>query len=130
MDEPGQAADGRILEDILLQELDGLQRRILARVLQLNCGCTALRFMYERAREWLTVQDIAFHLQATSECVESTLEALVELGMAERREIVGIAFYGLGSRLANRSATDTLCEWQSRWQATLNRLQNLLGVRN
>ncbi len=129
MDGRDESADGRILKEVLLHELDEPQRTILDHLLQVDCGCTVLQFIYARPREWLTAQDIAFHLQAPSSCVESTLQALIQLGMAERREIADLVFYGLGAPASHRPLADAVCEWQSRWQAALGRLHDLLGGR-
>lgn len=95
-------ADQRIFQDVMLRELNEEQRMLLSQVLRFDCGYTLLQFMHEHPRELLTADDIAFHLKAPPTCVESTLHALMGVGMTEQREIAGLSFFGFAGYAVRR----------------------------
>ncbi len=125
MDEAEWRAEQEI-QALPFQDLDERKRSLLARIHQLDCGCPLVRFMIERPRELLTADDIAFHLQQSPSCIEGTLHRLIELGLARRQEVTGIAFFGLGRESGWSKLAQELCAWQQRWQSRLTRLQKLL----
>ncbi len=125
MDEAERMAEQEI-QALPFRELDEPKRNLLARIHQVDCGCPLVQFMLERPRELLTADDIAFHLQQSSSCIEATLRQLIELGLARRQEVTGIAFFGLGHESGWGRLAQELCAWQRRWQSRLTRLQKLL----
>ncbi len=125
MDEAEQIAEQEI-QALPFRELDERKRDLLTRLHELKCGCPLVRFLVERPRELLTADDMAFHLQQSLSCIETTLEQLSALGLARRQEVTGLVFFGLGQEARGRALVQELCAWQARWQIRLRRLQTFL----
>ncbi len=125
MDEAERMAMQEI-QAVPFRELDEPKQNLLSRIHALNCGCPLVQFMLERPRELLTADDIAYHLQQSPACIESTLRQLIDLGLARRQDVTGIAFFGLDYESYWRTLAQELCAWKQRWQHRLTRLQNFL----
>ncbi len=128
MDEAERTLEQEI-RDLPFRELDEPKQNLLARIQQLDCGCPLVKFMIDRPRELLTADDIAFHLNESPACIETTLHKLIQLGLARCQEVTGITFFGLGREARWLELVRDLCAWQQRWQARLTQLQNLLSGR-
>jgi hypothetical protein len=114
------------LDELLFGELDDQTQKLVRSVHHLDCGCALLRCLSERSQEWLTAEDIAFHVKSSPACVGSSLQGLSELGLVRRWDILEIPFWGLATSPRQRRRVQTLCTWRNHWQALLTRVEKLV----
>ncbi len=127
--EPGLFEHAASRDELLFGELEEDLKALVRRVHQLDCGCALLRFLSNRSRQWLTVEDIAFHLKSDVMCAGTSLQGLVALGLVQVREIIGIPFWALTTSPRERQWVESLCTWRNHWQHILGQLEQAVEGR-
>ncbi len=111
-----------------LDELCPRVRPLAARVMDCACGCEALDLFRYRTRVWLETADIAHYLKQPIDHVVAALDDLTEIGILERRDIFGMAFYGMTQNEAVLNALEQFWAWRDEWQARLERVKGMLQL--
>lgn len=111
-----------------LNELCPLLRPVARRVMECPCGCEALDFFRFRTRVWLEAADIAHHVRQPVDQVIVALNLLGELGILERRDILGVAFYGMARNEQILNALEQFWAWRDDWHMRLERVRGTLQL--
>ncbi len=124
-------ADGDSLLTVktVLAELEPNDRALFAQARRIERGCSILRFLNQRDRVLITVEDIAYHLEASRASVARDLQALMRLGLVSSVAVVGVVFFGLTEDEEMRRAVRRLCRWQDRWHRRLSELEDIVDGR-
>ncbi len=111
-----------------LGELCPRLRPLALRMMECPCGCEALDFFRYRTRVWLETADIAHYLHQPIDRVIAALNLLTEVGILERRDIFGVAFYGLTHNEEILNALEQFWTWRDDWLAHLERVKGTLQL--
>ena len=103
-------------------------RPIAARVMDCACGCEALDLFRYRTRVWLEIADIAHYLKQPLDHVVGALDLLTEIGILERRDIFGMAFYGMTRNQQVLNALEQFWAWRDEWHVQLERVRGTLRL--
>jgi|SRR5581483_9777685 hypothetical protein len=118
--------DESLAQHMLLEEMQRNVKALFAQVCALDCGCALLRFLDANPRTLLALDDIAYHVHASPALVESGLQGMVDLSLARRVDILGVAFFGATTDPGRQALVRELCLWQDRWHSRLERLERLV----
>ncbi len=111
-----------------LDELCPRLRPIVRRVMDCACGCEALDFFRYRTRVWLETADIAHYLRQPVDQVVAALNLLTAIGILERRDIFGIAFYTMTQDEEILNALDQFWAVRDDWYAHLEQVKGTLRL--
>ncbi len=118
------------IEEMVLAELEPRTRELFGKVRHLEYGCSILRFLNQRGNVLITLEDIAYHLEAKKSPIERDLYALVKLGLVARITVVGVVFFGLVEDVQVRCAVHDLYCWQDYWHARLSEIESIVNGRS
>ncbi len=111
-----------------LDELCPRLRPIARRIMSCTCGCEVLDFFRYRTRVWLEAADIAYHLRQSTNQVVAALNLLTAIGLLERREIFGVAFYAMTQEQEVLNALDQFWAVRDDWYARLEQVRGTLRL--
>lgn len=111
----------KVLETLLLAELDEKEQAVFSKVSALDYGTSLLSFLDSNSNTMSTADAIAFRIGRDQQAVESTLHELAELGLVRRLD-VGPTLWGLTKDPDSRRLVRDLVSWQNRWHVRLARL--------
>ncbi len=117
------------IEEMVLAELEPRTRELFSKVRRLEYGCSVLRFLSQRGNVLITVEDIAYHLEAKKSPIERDLMALLKLGLVCRVTVVGVVFFGLAEDAEVRRAVRDLSRWQDYWHERLSEIESIVTGR-
>ncbi len=115
-----------LLQVLLLAELGEKQRSVFKQVAALDCGIPLLSFLDHHSNTFSTVDAISFRLGEANEAVESSLQGLLELGLARRLD-VGATLWGFSADPEQRELVHNLVNWQERWKVRLAEVERTIA---
>ncbi len=115
-----------LLQVLVLAELDEKQRSVFKQIAAFDCGMPLLSFLDHNSNTFSTVDAIAFRLGESNRAVASTLQGLLELGLARCLQ-VGPTLWGLSDDPERRELVRNLVNWQKRWQARLAEVERTIS---
>ena len=122
---PGLEHD-RIIQELVLSDLDEAILSLLDQLGVRKCGVSLLRYLDAHSPSLHTVEDIAFSLHENSVDVQCALTALIDLGLACELNAAGTRFFGAPTDEHHRARMRELCDWQDRWRARIQRIERLI----
>ncbi len=121
--------DGSRLRELILNDLDGEERRLFEQVHSLDGACAILGYLDEHRNEVLTADDLAFHSQEPPPIAATAVRGLIALGLLRRVDAQGMTFFGLVAEPSRRERVHKLFNWQRGWRSRLALIENLVDGR-
>lgn len=118
--------DERIVQDMLFEDAENHVRDLFCRLLALDGGFDLLLFLATKANSLMTVEDIAYFVKQPPTTIKSTLEAMVDLGLARRADVVGLAFFGLTTDSKQQQSIHDLLTWRTKWRSRADRIGSVI----
>ncbi len=118
--------DERLVQDIVLAEAENHVRDLYNQLQVLDGGFELLFFLATKGNSLMTVEDIAYFVKRPFPEVKSSLEAMVDLGLLRRTDIVGLSFFGITADSEWQQSVRDLCAWRTAWRARMDRIQSVI----
>ncbi len=118
--------DERLTQDVVLEEAENHVRDLFDQLQALEGGLDLLTFLATKANSLMTVEDIAYFVKQPPATVNSTLEAMVELGVARRADVIGLAFFGIAADSQKQQSIRDLFTWRKAWRSRADRIESVL----
>ena len=118
--------DESLARGFLLSELEEDERTMLTEVWDITGGCKILCFLIANANTLLTTSDIAWLLKEPHADIENAIRGVVELGLAKRLDVGGIALYGFTGDPGRQHLAHHLATWRERWRTRVARIEQLV----
>lgn len=118
--------DERIVQDMLLEDAENHVRDLLYALQALKCGFDLLLFLATKANSLMAVEDIAYFIEQPPTTIKNTLETLVDLGLARRADVVGLAFFGLTADSKQQQTIRDLLTWRTKWRTRADRIGSVI----
>lgn len=118
--------DERLVKDMVLEKAESHVRDLFNRLQALEGGFELLLFLATKANSLMTVEDIAYFVKQPPLTAKSTLEAMVDLGLARRADVVGLAFFGITVDSKQQQSIRDLLAWRSTWRTRADRIESVI----
>ncbi len=112
--------------DLVFEEMPKRVRQLFDRVSTCEGGLPLLRTLEANPNTFKTPEDLAYSVQLPEAEVESSLYALVNLGLVQWMNVAGLVFFGLTPKPEQRQLVHDLCAWQDRWRARLAHIEHVI----
>jgi hypothetical protein len=118
--------DERLVQDMVLEKAEAHVRDLFNRLQALEGGFELLLFLATKVNSLMTVEDIAYFVKQPATSAKSTLEAMVDLGLARRADVVGLAFFGITVDSKQQQSIRDLLAWRSTWRTRADRIESVI----
>jgi hypothetical protein len=118
--------DERLVQDIVLAEAENHVRDLYNQLQALDGGFELLLFLATKGNSLMTVEDIAYFVKRPFSEVKSSLEAMVDLGLLRRADVIGLSFFGITADSMRQQSVRDLCAWRTAWRVRMDRIQSVI----